>query len=97
MQPEHVMECNEVSIHEVRAYLALTNSKDWMTSAEWAKQADIAPRTARAFAVKFINLGIAERAEVFPAHRYMIARKADKRNAGYLLRLKQAANVFGLQ
>lgn len=90
------MERNEISVHEVRIYIALKTSGAWMTNAEIATLAQVAPRTARAHTLKLVNLGILDLAEVFPAHRYRIATKASKRNAGYYNRLDNAQSVFGL-
>lgn len=91
------MERNEVSIHEVRLFKALqARSGKWATAKEMSDEAEIAGRTARAHLTKFVGLGIVDVAEVFPAHRYRLAEKADKRNAAYINRLKAAASVFGL-
>ena len=91
------MERNEISIHETRAFAALVNNKDrWITSNDLAGESLIAQRTARAFLLKFTKLGIVDLAEVFPAHRYRLAEKAGKRNAGYVGRLEKARLVFGI-
>ncbi len=89
-------EKNEVSLHEVKAYLALKASGSWMTSKEIAAATGIAERTARAHALKLVNLGIFDQAEVFPAHRYRLAQTASQRNRGYVQRLEQACEVFGM-
>lgn len=68
----------------------------WMTSAEIAEHAHVAPRTARAHALKLVKLGVVDQAEVFPGHRYRLAEHAVKRNRGYFDRLTRAAEVFGL-
>jgi predicted ArsR family transcriptional regulator len=91
------METNEVSLHQVKVYLAVKASgKAWITAKEIAERADVAQRTARAHALKLVNLGIFDQAEVFPAHRYRLAEMADKRNKGYALRIEQAMSVFGI-
>jgi len=91
------MERNEVSIHEARLYRALeAHAGTWKTSAELATAAQIAGRTSRAHVVKLHKLGLVDVAEVFPGHRYRLAQKADKRNASYVIRLRQAVEVFGL-
>lgn len=89
------MERNEVSIHEVKAYLAL-KAGGWMSSKELAKVAGIAERTARAHLLKLVRLGIADQMELFPAHRYRLSDKAGKRNVSYTQRLEAACEVFGL-
>ena len=91
------MERSEVSRHEVAVYSALVSAEKWLTSADIATRAVVAPRTARAHAQKLVNLGIAEQAEVFPGHRYRLAEFADKRNRGYLDRLERAADALGME
>lgn len=91
------MEKAEVSIHEARLFRALEQSKaEWTTSAVLAHVSGINPRTARAHCYKLAKLGLVDTAEVFPAHRYKLAEKADKRNAGYITRLRRACEVFSL-
>lgn len=46
--------------------------------------------------MKLVDLGLLDQAEVFPAHRYRLSSKADKRNKSYLQRLERAAEVFGI-
>jgi hypothetical protein len=89
------MEHNEVSFHEVRVYLAYKSATGWLTAREVAAKSGVAERTARAHSLKLVKLGVLDQAEVFPAHRYRIAGKAAKRNAGYLRRLENACAVFG--
>jgi DNA-binding CsgD family transcriptional regulator len=91
------MEKNEVSIHEAKLFVALAkNGTEWRTSKELAKVAGLNERTARAHCYKLAKLGLVDTAEVFPAHRYRMADKADKRNGGYVRRLRAACEVFGL-
>lgn len=89
------MERNEISAHEVRVFECLRGAKGkWLTAKDVAVATEVADRTARAHLSKFVKLGIADQAEVFPAHRYRLAEKAGKRNAGYLLRIEAACEVF---
>lgn len=90
------MEKSEISIHEIKVCDALKKSGNWMTNKEIAKQAEISDRTVRAHTLKLVKLGLLDQAEVFPAHRYRWSEKAEKRNAGYWVRLKMAANVFNM-
>lgn len=90
-------ERNEVSVQEVRFYLAAKASAgEWVTAKALADGSKIAPRTGRAFATKLVSLGLMDVAEVFPAHRYRLSDKASKRNAAYVQRLEVAVGVFGL-
>ena len=89
---------NEISLHRLRVLLYLEKADGWRTNAEIAKSASVAPRTARARAhtKALVDLGILGQAEVFPAHRYRISEHAMTRNKMYMIRLKKAAEVFGL-
>lgn len=89
------MERNEVSRHEVLVFRILAEGS-WVTNREIAEKTGVAPRTARAHTHKLVQLGIADQAEVFPAHRYRISAYATQRNRGYHDRIQRAAEVFGL-
>jgi DNA-binding IclR family transcriptional regulator len=89
------MERAEISLHQLRVFQYVAHASGWVTSAEIARGAPVAPRTARAHAHHLVSLGIFDQAEVFPAHRYRLSPQAEKRNKGYLLRLQQATEVFG--
>lgn len=90
------MERNEISVHEVRVYVALKAAGGWLTNTEIAEAAKVAARTARAHTLKLVRLGVLDLAEVFPAHRYRLAELAKKRNTAYVQRLESARAVFGL-
>lgn len=92
------MENNEVSVHEVKAYVALTANKGkWLSNSEIMALTDgVALRTIRSYTLKFVKAGLLDQAEVYPSHRFKWAEKADKRNGGYLQRLESARAVFGL-
>ncbi len=89
------MERNEISRHEVAVFKVLVDG-GWLTSRDLAERASVAPRTARAHALKLVKLGIVDQAEVFPAHRYRLSEFAAKRNRTYMDRLRQAAEVLGV-
>jgi hypothetical protein len=88
------METREISEHLVRFYLTAKTRKTWATSGELATEARIAPRTGRAFSLRFVREGIFDQAALFPGHRYRLSAMADKRNKTYLQRLEQAAMIF---
>lgn len=52
-------------------------------------------RTARQHTRRLVDLGVLDMAEVFPAHRFRLSAKADKRKRAYLARLERACEVFG--
>jgi DNA-binding IclR family transcriptional regulator len=89
------MEKNEISRHEILVYQALAEGK-WVTNQEIADKTGVAPRTARHHTLRLVKLGIADQAELFPAHRYRLSEYAAKRNRGYADRIGRAAEIFGL-
>ena len=90
------METDEVSVHQLRVFLFVKESQRWITAKEIAWGANVAPRTARAHALKLVQLEIFDVMEVSPAHRYRLSEKANRRNQAYLLRLQKAQEAFGL-
>lgn len=89
------MERHTVSEHEVRVFLALKSAGGWLTNLEVAERAKVAARTARLHTRRLVALGVLDVAEVFPGHRYRIAEKAGRRNAGYVQRLDDAITIMG--
>jgi hypothetical protein len=93
------MENNEISIHEIHVFRALSGRLgEWLSNRDLAAMMPptVKPRTVRAKTMKFVVLGLADQAEVFPAHRYRWSERARQRNIAYLQRLERAAEVFGL-
>lgn len=88
------METSEISIHQSRIYEFVKSAGRWVTSREIASGADVAERTARAHALKFVRLGVFDQAEVFPAHRYRLSELAGKRNISVVRRLEAAREIF---
>lgn len=88
------MEHAEISVHQLRIFTFVQAANRWVTNAEIATGAHVAPRTARAYTKRLVDLGIFDQAEVFPAHRYRYSSQAGKRNKAYLTRLQQAQEVF---
>ncbi len=88
------MEHAEISLHQVKVYECVAQSKRWMTNKEIAEVTGVAPRTAREHTKRLVALDIFDQAELFPNHGYRLSEKADKRNASYVLRLKHAQTVF---
>ena len=91
-----MIEKNEISEHEIRVFLFVAKSSQWVSSKDISNGAKVAPRTARSHALKLVKLGLFDVAEVFPSHRYRLSEKAEKRNASYFIRLQKAAEIFGL-
>jgi DNA-binding IclR family transcriptional regulator len=91
------VERSEISRHEVVVFQTLAAaSPKWLSSADLAERAQVAPRTARAHALKLVRRGVVEQAAVFPGHRYRLAEFAEQRNRGYMDRLRQAAEVLDI-
>lgn len=89
-------ERSEISDKEAKFFLALKKATGWTTAKELSVEAGCSERTGRMYALKFVRLGLADLAEVFPAHRYKFAEKAQRRNAAYVQRMEQVVEVFGL-
>jgi hypothetical protein len=85
----------EISEHMVRIWRWLSDRESWETSASIAIGAGVSGRTARAHAHRLVGLGLLDQAEVFPGHRYRVSKLAEKRNKAFVLRLQEAASVFG--
>ena len=90
------MERAEVSEHELKVYAFTLKAAGWVTNHEIAKGAGVARRTARQHSLRLVQLGVFDQADVFPAHRYRVGKQARSRNRAYVLRLEQAAEVFGI-
>lgn len=88
------MEQAEISIHQVKVYHYLVTHEGWITNRDLAKHTGVSLRNVSLHTQRFVALGICDQAEVYPGHRYRLSTKADKRNAAYLLRLKQAEDIF---
>jgi hypothetical protein len=89
------MESNEISLHQLKVFEFVRDSRRWVTVDEIKVGAGVARRTAHQHAVNLVRLGLFDQAEVFPCHRYRLSEFADQRNKGYMLRLAQARDVFG--
>lgn len=89
------MESNEISLHQLKVFEFVRDSRRWVTAAEIQEGAGVAARTARHHALNLVKLGLFDQAEVFPCHRYRLSQFAEQRNKGYMLRLAQARDVFG--
>ena len=88
------MESNEISIHQIKVYQAAKDHGGWLTAKEIAEAAGVARRTAAHHALRFVNIGVFEQAEVFPAHRYKLSTLAEKRDKAFCERLQKAIEVF---
>lgn len=89
------METGEISSHQVRVWKSVR--KDWVTIKDIAAMAGVARRTASMHALRLVNLGLFDQAEVFPGHRYRASELGEKRNKAYLLRLQNAAEALGIE
>lgn len=87
---------DQISLHEATVYLLLVNNRDrWFTSKELAAEANVSGRSARLFAAKLAEMGIADRLETYPGYRYRIAAGSQRRHAEYIQRLTEVAQVLG--
>lgn len=90
-------EQSEVSRHEAQIYLFVKSQKGWVTSQDVAHGTGVAVRTVQKHMKRLVQLGIFDLAEVFPAHRFRLSSKANRRNVSYLQRLDFACEVFDLK
>lgn len=91
------MEPNEISIHEAKVFKFMRDSGSaWRTNSEIATGGGVSPRTARHHSRRLVGLGLLDQAEVFPAHKFRLSVKADKRNKAYLSRLVAALEIHGV-
>jgi len=89
-------ETSEVSVHLVRVFrFVKAQGECWVTASAIASGADVQPRTARSHALRLVQAGIFDQAELFPGHRYRLSDKAAQRNRTFLQRLESAAEIFG--
>lgn len=88
------MERNEISLHQVKVYQCVAQSKRWMSNNDIADATGMNPRTIRWHTRSLVSLGIFDQAEVFPNHAYRLSDKAKQRNPAYMLRLEKAQEVF---
>lgn len=86
---------HEISIYEIRIATALRKAESWMSNRDIGTSTKIPERTVRAHTKKLHHLGLLDRREVFPGHRFKWSDKAE--NHAYLQRLSSAAEVFGLE
>lgn len=92
------METKEISLHQIKVYLAVKAAgKNWMTAKDISDHSGVAQRTARSHALKFVNLGLFDQVDVFPANRYRLSETSEQSNKGYLLRIEKAMSAFGIQ
>lgn len=91
------MEKNEISLHQVKIFLYVKGAGRWVTNQEIAAATTFSNRTIRFHTKHMVELGLFDHAEVFPGHRFRLAEKPEVRNKGYLLRITQAIEVFGLK
>ena len=85
---------DQISVHEIRIYLAFQAAASWMTAKEIAKAASVAERTARAHCAKLAKCGVLEESKVFAGYRYRLSEKTSKEKSARLLRLQEASKVF---
>jgi hypothetical protein len=86
-----------VSRHDVEVYRILrAHPGRWLSNLDIARAADdVAPRTVRAATLRFAELGIVERFELFPGYRYRLADSL--RCRVHVDRLTRAAASFGVE
>jgi hypothetical protein len=83
-----------ITEYMVRFYLVLKESDHWwFTSQVLADQAQISPRTARAFCSRFVREGIFDRQRL-SGIQYRLTKLPEKRNLKFLQQLERAVEVY---
>jgi hypothetical protein len=86
---------SEISSHEVQIYQALRDATGhWMTAGEIGEGATVASRTARHRCLRLVDIGVFERARVFPAYKYRLRTEQPSVALSYVTRLEDALKVF---
>lgn len=92
------MENKQISPQEARAFLVFaTRKQEWLDSYEVAKLAEVSPRSARLYCLRFAKAGIIEKAMVAPKYHYRFTAEIAARSMSYMNRLIFACEVFGLE
>lgn len=89
------METNEISLHQLRIFEFVRDAARWVSLKEIVAGTASARKTADVHCRRFVNLGVFDRAEVWPGHRYRLSEMAEKRNAAIIERLRKAREAFG--
>jgi hypothetical protein len=92
--PAPAREHAEVSAHLVRVWALARDTDDWLTSADVAHRAAVAPRTARAHLKYLLDLGLLDVLEAHPHHLYRAAPNGKSRHAAAYERLELIASVL---
>jgi predicted DNA-binding transcriptional regulator len=90
-QESSVSAKDQISIYQALVLRALDTNR-WLTAAEVARSAQMAPRTARAHLHKFLQLGLVDVVRLHPGYRYRL--RADAADRPYAVRLRAALSVF---
>jgi predicted ArsR family transcriptional regulator len=89
------MSKNEISIQQVKLFIALLDSRpEWRSSRYLAEAAGLNERTVRAHLRKLTVQRVVEVMEAFPGYRYRIIGDVRKRNTGYVHRLQAVRSMF---
>ncbi len=86
------MDLPPISEHLYRVFHFASTKKVWLTVAEIAVGARVAPRTARAHCDRLVRAGVFEQANVFPAHRFRLA--PNKKGQEMLRRLEATGRIL---
>lgn len=89
------METNEISLHQFKVYDFLRRSKSWVTMKDAVQATGVARETVGVHLRRFVSMGIADQAEVWPGHRFRLSGMADKRNKSIIERFEAAREIFG--
>ena len=89
-----MVETVQISPHQVRVYKVAAEKGGWLSILELASAAKVVRRTAALHAGNFVEIGIFERKQVFPGHRFRLVERPNKRAQAFIKRLEEAETVF---
>lgn len=88
-------EKSEISLHLIKIWNFLKGrGEKWCTAKDIHAAVKFAESTVRAHAIYLVRSGLVDQIEVFPGHRYRIAKSPEKRNKNFFERLEHAAEVM---
>jgi len=83
-----------VSEHQLKVYDFAKGRGRWLTAAQIADGTRVNPRTARHLATAFVEMGIFESLDVFPAHLYRF--KEGGCRSPYVGQIDRAREAFAM-
>lgn len=87
-------ETAEISEHQLKVFDFVKKSGRWLTTAQIAEGSGVCKRTVRHHTLRFVAIGIFEKADVSPGHRYRVTAESEATNPALVGRLEAARAIF---